>query len=143
MIYMYVITGILLLVFSIKPKHMERRNIYIVWITIICIELVADLFLWNIMEFYYFAGDVQFNFGVMLIKFLMAPIFGILFLNYMPNSFSHFIPYWLLWTVFTIFFEWTAVYFDYLTYTGWKLWYSAIFYAFIFPFLRWHYFYIR
>ncbi|MUK87755.1 hypothetical protein GMD78_04980 [Ornithinibacillus sp. L9] len=143
MIYMYVITGIILLVYLVITKHMERRTIYNVWVTIICIELVADLILWNIMELYYFAGDRQFDFGVMLIKFLTAPIFGILFLNYMPDSFSRFIAYWVLWTAFTIFFEWTAVYFDYITYTGWNLWYSSIFYILIFPFLRWHYYYVR
>ncbi|OLO37089.1 hypothetical protein BTR23_14245 [Alkalihalophilus pseudofirmus] len=143
MLYTYIVTGIVLLIFLIIPKTLQKRDVYVIWITIVCIELVADLFLWNIMGLYYFAGDERFSFGIMGIKLLASPSVGLLFLNYMPNRFSNFILYWLLWAIFSTFFEWTTVYFGYLTYTGWTLWYSFIFYALILLLLRWHYFYIK
>lgn len=117
---------------------------YMIWITVSYIEILLDLVLAvPILELYYFAGEQEVSPEAVGIKLIMAPLFALLFLNYMPRKFVRFIPYWLVWAAFSTLFEWTTIYFGYLTYTGWKLWYSAIFYTMIFPLIRWHYYYIK
>ncbi|UCZ53848.1 hypothetical protein LGQ02_03425 [Bacillus shivajii] len=107
------------------------------------VELVVDLYFDKVLGLYYFGGSNELNGGVLTIKLFTAPLFSIPFLNFMPQKFSRSIPYWLLWAAFSTFFEWTTVKFGYLTYTGWKIWWSAIFYLIIFPLVRWHYYYIK
>ncbi|KHF41456.1 hypothetical protein [Halalkalibacter okhensis] len=143
MLYVYLVTALLLLIIPFIPKKMQKKDIYIIWITVVCVEVIADLLLWNVMGLYYFAGDERLSVGVVLIKLLTAPMFGVLFINFMPKEFLRFIVYWLFWVAFSTFFEWTVVYSGYLTYTGWNLWFSAIFYLIIIPILRLHYYYIK
>ncbi len=142
-LYMTIVIAILIIFIWFMPKHMKRRDIYIIWISMSYVELVVDLYLDKVLDLYYFAGSNELNPGVLTIKLFTAPVFAIPFLNFMPNKISRFIPYWLLWAAFATFFEWTTVHFGYLTYTGWKLWYSAVFYTLIFPLVRWHYYYIK
>ncbi|WP_170885722.1 CBO0543 family protein [Bacillus alkalicellulosilyticus] len=117
---------------------------YIIWISFSFLEIVVDYYLGHTLELYHFAEEAEkLSLEAFTTKLFMSPLFAIPFLNFMPNKFSPFIPYWLLWAAFATFFEWTTVHTGYLTYTGWKLWYSAIFYTFIFPIVRWHYYYIK
>ncbi len=125
------------------PKKLDKRDILIIWISAAFTEIVIDLTLDKTLGFYYFGDSNELSGGVLLIKLFTAPLFALLYLNYMPHDFKRFIPYWIAWAGFATFFEWTTVYFDYLNYTGWKLWYSAIFYLFIVPVFRWYYLYIK
>lgn len=95
------------------------------------------------MGYYYFAGDKKISPEVVATKLIMAPLFGIIILNYMPKKISRFIPYWILLAAFSTFFEWTTIKFGYLTYKNWELWYSAVFYILIIPMLRWFYNYTK
>lgn len=143
MLYIYIVTALLLLILWFVPKHMERRDIFVVWIFVSYIEITVDLSLGHIMDLYYFAGEDKISPEALAVKMIMSPLFGILFLNFMPIKFIPFIPYWIFWGLFSTFFEWTTVYFGYLTYQNWKLWYSVMFYILIFPLIRWFYFYIK
>lgn len=143
MLYMTMVIIFLLIIVWFIPKRLHRKDIYTIWISMSYLEIVVDLYLAIVLDLYYFAGSKEIDPGALTIKLLSAPLFAVLFLNYMPNSYARFIPYWFIWAMFSTFFEWTTVYFGYLTYTGWKLGYSAIFYFFIFPFLRWHYLYTK
>ncbi|WP_373558553.1 CBO0543 family protein [Bacillus sp. FJAT-45350] len=117
---------------------------YIIWISFSFLEIVVDYYLGHVFELYHFAGEAdKLSPEAFTTKLFMSPLFAILFLNFMPKQTPRFILYWIGWVVFSTFFEWTTVYFDYLTYTGWKLWYSFIFYVLIFPIVRWHYLYIK
>ncbi|WP_078430051.1 CBO0543 family protein [Alkalihalobacterium alkalinitrilicum] len=143
MFYATIIVGVLLLVNWFIPKHLKRRDMVIIWISLSYLEIVVDFYLGYVLELYKFAGEPVVSPEAFTTKLFMSPLFTIPFLNFMPKSFSRFIPYWLLWAAFSTFFEWTTVYFGYLTYTGWKLWYSAIFYVLIFPLVRRFYYYIK
>lgn len=143
MIYTSIIIIVLLLFFWFMPKHMKRRDIFIIWIFLSYLEIVVDYYLAYVLELYYFAGDTAVNPKAFTTKLFMSPLFAIPFLNFMPRQLSHFIPYWFGWTVIATFFEWTTVYFGYLSYTGWHLGYSSIFYLLIFPVVRWTYYYIK
>ncbi|MDG5787106.1 hypothetical protein QA612_06340 [Evansella sp. AB-P1] len=144
MVYVSFVTFILILIVWFLPKNMQRRDMYMLWISIAFVEIVADILLAApILDLYYFAGENEVTPEAFVIKLIMAPLFGIIFFNYMPKSFKRFIPYWLFWVAFSTFYEWTTVLFGYLTYSGWKLTYSAIFYVLIIPIMRWHYFYIK
>lgn len=143
MLYITVVTVILLSVVWFMPKQMERRDILIIWITVSYIEIVVDLILGHIMGYYYFAGDKKISPEVVATKLIMAPLFGIIILNYMPKKVNRFIPYWFLWATFSTLFEWTTIKFGYLTYKNWELWYSAVFYILIIPVIRWFYYYTK
>ncbi|WP_216830603.1 hypothetical protein [Alkalihalobacterium elongatum] len=143
MIYASIVVAILLLINWFMPKHMKPRDMVIIWISLSWLEIVVDFYLGYVMELYYFGGTEQLSTAAFTVKLFMSPLFTIPFLNFMPKKFPRFVPYWLAWAAFSTFFEWTTVHFDYLTYTGWKSWYSAIFYIFIFPLVRWFYYYIR
>ncbi len=144
MVYVTIITVILLITVWFIPKRMQRKDMYITWITMAFVELELDIFLGSpVLGLYYFAGEDKVSPEALGIKLILGPLFGILFVNFMPKDFKKFIPYWIFWTAFSTFFEWTTVLFGYLTYTGWKLWYSAVFFALIIPLFRWHYLYTK
>ncbi len=143
MLYMTLVIIMLLIIIWFIPKYIDKRDIYIIWISMSFTEIVVDLYLDKVFDLYYFGGSNELHWGVLTIKLFTAPLFAILFLNFMPRKFKRFIPYWILWVAIATFFEWTTVQFGYLTYTGWKMWYSAIFYLGIFPIVRWHYYFIK
>ncbi len=140
---MIIVISILIIIIWFMPKHYKRRDMYIIWISMSFLEIVVDLYLGLLLGLYYFGSSTEVDIGPLTIKLFTAPLFAIIFLNYMPYQFSRFIPYWVAWAIFSTFFEWTTVYCGYLHYTGWKLSYSFMFYLLIFPLLRWHYYYIR
>jgi hypothetical protein len=125
------------------PKKMQTRDMVIIWISTSFTEIVVDLYLDKVFNLYYFAGSNELNAGVLTMKLFSAPVFAMPYLNFMPEKFTRYIPYWILWAAFCTLFEWTTIQFGYLTYTGWNLWYSAIFYIFILPLVRWYYYYIK
>ncbi|UCZ51513.1 hypothetical protein LGQ02_11565 [Bacillus shivajii] len=143
MLYSSIVVIVLLVIVWIMPKHLKRRDMVIIWITLSYLEIVVDYYLGYTFELYKFAGDSEVSPEAFTTKLFMAPLFTIPFLNYMPVNFKSFVPYWIAWAAFSTFFEWTTVQSGYLTYTGWKLWYSAIFYLLIFPLVRLYYYYIR
>ncbi|MEW9670078.1 hypothetical protein ABLT31_14640 [Ammoniphilus sp. 3BR4] len=103
-----------------------------IWITTSFIEILMDTILAvPLLDLYYFAGENKVSPEAVAIKLIMAPLFAITFLNFMPSNFTRFVSYWLLRASFSTFFEWTTIYFGYLTYNGWKLWDSAVFYVII------------
>ncbi|WP_408633609.1 hypothetical protein [Natronincola peptidivorans] len=115
----------------------------VIWITVSYLEITIDLYLGYFHELYYFSASPELSFGAVAIKLFMSPLFAIPFLNFMPKKSSSFIPYSIVWAIFATFYEWTTVYFGYLTYTGWRLWYSFIFYLLIFPIVRWFHLYTK
>jgi hypothetical protein len=142
-LYVYTVTGILLLIVYLMPKHMFRKDIYIIWFSVSFMEITLDIYLALILDLYYFVGDKSVSPEALALKLIMAPLFGVIFINFMPKKFLRFIPYWIGCAAFSTFFEWTTVVSGYLTYTGWKLWYSGVFYVLVCPLFRLHYKYIK
>lgn len=143
MIYVTVVTVLLVIIFIMMPKHMKTKDIVIMWLMISYVELVADLYLAQVLELYHFAGEKSVSPDALTIKLFIGPLFGIIFVNFMPKGFLAFIPYWIVWVVFSTFFEWTTSVFGYLQYTGWNLYLSLPFYVISIPITRKFYFYIK
>ncbi|SDY01987.1 hypothetical protein SAMN05421736_101154 [Evansella caseinilytica] len=144
MLYVSAVTILLAVIVWLMPKNMQRRDIYILWISVSFVEIIVDVTLGSpVFGLYYFAGEDKVSPEALGLKLIMAPLFGVIYFNYMPKRFLRFLPYWLIWAAFSTFFEWTTVYFGYLTYKNWNLWYSALFYFAAMPLMRWHYFYIK
>ncbi|WP_163536258.1 CBO0543 family protein [Gracilibacillus sp. YIM 98692] len=143
MLFVTIVTILLVIIAWFMPKRLTRTEIYIIFFTVSYIEIISDAIFGNIMDLYYFGGGEEISLEVLLIKVIMAPMYGIIFLNYMPERRSHFIIYWLVWVAFSTFYEWLTIVFGYLTYKNWTLWYSALFYLAAIPFFRWHFYFIR
>ncbi|ADU32215.1 hypothetical protein [Evansella cellulosilytica] len=143
MLYVTIVTILLAIFVWFLPKRLRRNDVLVIWITVSYVEIVADLILGLLLDLYYFAGENEVSAEALGIKLIMAPLFGIIFLHYMPKDFRRFIPYWLFWAVFSTFFEWTTSVFHYLTYTGWTPFYSFIFFLIIIPLFRVYYLYIK
>lgn len=143
MTYMIIVVAILLVYIWFMPKHLDRRDMLVIWISTSFTELVVDLYLDKGLNLYYFGASNELEIRVLTMKLFTAPVFGLIYLNFMPKNFKKFIPYWVGWAIFSTMFEWTTTYFGYLTYTGWHLFYSFIFYVAILPIVRWYYLYIK
>ncbi|MGY3718488.1 hypothetical protein ACWE42_23515 [Sutcliffiella cohnii] len=135
MLYMTIVIIIMAIVNWLMPKRMDRRDIIVLIISYV--EIVVDLYFDKVFHLYYFGESNVLSGAVLTMKLVTAPLFGIPYLNFMPEKFSRFIPYWLFWA------EWTTVHFGYLHYTGWKIWLSFLFYVLVIPIVRWFYYYIR
>lgn len=143
MLYVTLVTVLLAIIVWFMPKHVQRKDILVVWITVSYVEIVVDLYLGFFMDLYYFAGEREISIEALSIKLVMAPLFGVIFVNYLPKQWLHIILYWLLWIAFSTLFEWTTVLFDYLTYTGWNIWLSLIFYILIVPLFTVYFWYTK
>ncbi|MCT8137166.1 hypothetical protein H1D32_05070 [Anaerobacillus sp. CMMVII] len=141
--YTYIVTAILAILVWFMPKRMKRSDMLVIWIFVSYIEIVVDLFLGHLVGLYYFVGETQISPEALGLKLIMSPLFGIIFINFMPKKFLHFIPYWLVWVIISTVFEWTTVLSGYLTYSEWKLWYSFLFYIVAIPVTRWFYYYVK
>lgn len=143
MIYMISIMILLLIFVWFMPKRISLRDMVVIWITASYVEIVVDLYLDKVMKLYHFGASDELSVFALTTKLVSAPLFAIPFINFMPREFKRFIPYWIAWVVFSTFFEWTTTKFGYLTYTGWELWYSFIFYLFMLPLFRWFFLFIE
>ena len=143
MTYMIIVVVILILFIWFMPKKLDKRDMLIIWISTSYTEIVVDLYLDKGLDLYYFATSNELQIRVLTMKLFTAPLFGLIYLNFMPKDFKKFIPYWFGWAIFSTMFEWTTTYFGYLTYTGWHLLYSLLFYIAILPIVRWYYLYIK
>ena len=143
MTYMVIVVVILILFIWFMPKKLDKRDMLIIWISTSYTEIVVDLYLDKGLDLYYFATSNELQIRVLTMKLFTAPLFGLIYLNFMPKDFKKFIPYWFGWAIFSTMFEWTTTYFGYLTYTGWHLLYSLLFYIAILPIVRWYYLYIK
>ncbi|PQP88391.1 hypothetical protein CPT76_08430 [Paenibacillus sp. AR247] len=70
----------------------------------------------------------------MLAIIMYFPSVSFLFLNFFPfhKRMRFKMIYIIVWSVFSTSFEWLTLQTDFFYYNGWKLWYSAVLYPFIF-----------
>ncbi|WP_368857099.1 CBO0543 family protein [Neobacillus paridis] len=65
---------------------------------------------------------------------LYFPSISLLFLNFYPSEkkIVKKVLYIMLWSLFSVTFEWISMHTEFFYHNGWKLWYSAILYPIIF-----------
>lgn len=131
-----------LIIIWFMPKHLSRKEFYITWITMAAVTIYTDLTFGLVFDMYDFVSPDT-PLLDLFVQATLPPSFGIIFLNFMPKSLLHFIPYLLFVVLISLLYESLSVAFAFLIYKGWKLWYSAPFYFFGMIYLRWHLHYIR
>ncbi|WP_425435935.1 CBO0543 family protein [Metabacillus halosaccharovorans] len=97
------------------------------------LQLITDIYLEFKHNFYwYFSPGVDYI--TLWVVFWIYPSVNIIFLNFYPTNkkFSTSVYYILGWTLFALVYEWFAVNSSLFQYNGWKLWYSALIYPFLY-----------
>ncbi|WP_420850364.1 CBO0543 family protein [Peribacillus alkalitolerans] len=116
------------------PKHITKQEIYSTALFSLTLGLLSDITLDLKYDLYgYFEKGLQLK-GFLAIVGLF-PASGILFLNFYPQkkSLLHKIFYIIIWTVFCLLYEWTAIKSGFFYHNGWNFWYSTLSY----PILLW------
>lgn len=118
------------------PKRLSKIEIYASTMFALFLGTNTDLLLGRYFHLYSYFGK-----GIELKAFIgqylyFIPI-NILFLNFYPEPKGRKakIGYFLSWSIFSVCFEWIATQTVFFNYHGWKLWYSALAYPFIYVIL--------
>ncbi|MGM7724169.1 CBO0543 family protein [Metabacillus sp. Hm71] len=118
------------------PKRLSGIEMYSTTMFALFLGTNVDLLLEKYYKLYsYFKEGVEVK--AFLGQYLYFIPINLLFLNFYPlnKSIVSKAIYILGWTAFSVGFEWLAKETAFFQYTGWKLWYSAIAYPFIFTIL--------
>ena len=121
------------LVIYFMPKRISYFEMYTTSLFSTVLQLITDIYLEFKYNFYwYFSPGVDYI--TLWVVFWIYPSVSIIFLNFYPTSkkFSSSVFYILGWTLFAVVYEWIAVNTSLFHYNGWKLWYSAIIYPFLY-----------
>jgi hypothetical protein len=132
---LFSITSIIIFNFIafIITKSLTKHEIYTTSLFAYVLSSTTDLIFADKYHLYrYFDKGVQYMDIVAMIG--IYPAISIIFLNLFPykKGVMSKVLYILSWTIFSIAYEWTAEQTEFFTYTGWKLWYSALIYPFLF-----------
>jgi len=121
------------LVIYFMPKRISYFEMYTTALFSTVLQLITDIYLEFKYNFYwYFSPGVDYI--TLWVVFWIYPSVNIIFLNFYPTNkkFSTSVYYILGWTLFALVYEWFAVNSSLFQYNGWKLWYSALIYPFLY-----------
>lgn len=125
--------ALFLLIVTFMPKHLTLIEYYTTTAISIIIQLITDYILERIFGLYgYFTRGADWQ--SLLIIFFLYPPMNLIFLNFYPvtsNIFKKLI-YILSFSAFAVGYEFLTLKMHVFYYNGWKLWYSAALYPFIF-----------
>jgi hypothetical protein len=134
---------IIAVIFFVMPKRLTLQETYTTWIIVSLTAIISDIIFGVILDLYDLMKKPGPQFSDTFIEITLPACFGILYLNFMPKGTRKFILYCLSWVVFSVLYEQISRYFGYVTYKGWKVWYSVPYYMFACLFMRWHFWFIR
>lgn len=138
--YLYLLLTLIIILFM--PKRLTKVEIYVTWFVVALINLSSDLILSFVFHMYEL-GPKGVQLSVHFIELTLGATHGIIYLNFMPQHFKNYIPYFCAWLFYSVLLEFLLLSFEFLTYSGWHLWYSRIYYAFALLYTRWHLTFIR
>ena len=142
-IFLVVSYIILVIIILIIPKKLILQEIYMTFLAVSFHTLLADLIFADVIDLYDLMKHDGPQFSDLIIQITLPFLFGILYLNFMPNKKGRFILYLICWVIFSTIYEQISRYFGYIEYKGWKIIYSILFYIYACMFMRWHYTFIR
>lgn len=133
MVYVFVFFLFLDIVSFSVPKHLSRIEVYATSFFAYALGLTTDVVLDLHYDLYGYLSS-GFQWLSMLAIIMYFPSVSFLFLNFFPfhKRLRSKITYILIWSVFSVGIEWLTLQTDFFYYNGWKLWYSAVLYPFIF-----------
>jgi hypothetical protein len=105
------------------------------------VTIVSDLYFGEMLDLYDLMKPGP-QVSDMMIELTLPATFGIIYVNFMPKRIAKFIWYLIFWVVFSVLYEQLTRYFGYVTYKGWNVYYSFVFYIFACLFTRWYFFLI-
>jgi hypothetical protein len=118
------------------PKKIKKSEIYSTTIFALAFGMMTDEVLDLHYDLYgYFIKGFQWK-GFIGAILCFIPT-NILFLNFYPyhKNWKAKVMYTLVWSLFSLVFEWLTLQTDFFYHNGWKLWYSALAYPAIFQIL--------
>jgi len=136
----YIVLGLIIL---ITPKRLTKQEVYITWIIVSLLTLLSDLtfgLFWDKYDLMNSKGPEPLD---LIVEITLPALFGIIYVNFIPAGKRKFILYLLFWVAFSVGYEQISRVFGYISYKGWKVWYSIIFYLTVCLFMRWHSRFIR
>jgi len=133
----------LILAILLMPKRLNMQEIYITFLVVSFHTLLADLLFADIMDLYDVMEKNGPQYSDLFVQITLPALFGIIYLNFMPDKKMKFAIYLASWVIFSVFYEQISRHFNYLEYKGWKTWYSVLFYMYACTFMRWHIGFIR
>jgi hypothetical protein len=122
------------LIILLMPKHLSLIEYFTSSLLNIIIQLITDVyFQFSYHQYGYFSRN-QLDLQSWLIFFLIYPAINIIFINFYPVKRKALLKavYILAFSVFSVVYEWLSLKAGAFYYTGWKLWYSALFYPALF-----------
>lgn len=133
MVYVFVLFLFLIIVSFSVPKHLNRIEVYATSFFAYAFGLTTDVVFDLHYDLYGYLSP-GFQWLSMLAIIMYFPSVSFLFLNFFPfhKRLRSKITYILIWSVFSVGIEWLTLQTDFFYYNGWKLWYSAGLYPFIF-----------
>jgi len=133
MVYVFIFFIFFNLIAYFVPKRLTAYEIYATSLYAYAYGVTTDMVLSLHYNLYgYFQPGFQWL-GLLAI-IMYFPSISLLFLNFYPfdKNLKRKIIYILLWTAFSVIFEWRVVKTDFFYYNGWKLIYSTLVYPLIF-----------
>jgi len=120
------------------PKRLSKQKLYSTFGVLSAISLFTDITIGVVFDLFDYGTSPNIELSTHVIDATLAPLFGVVFANFMPREVKPFILYWIGWVLVSTIFEWIIVHVGFMTYKGWTLFYSFIVYMAIFWFIRWH-----
>lgn len=130
------------LIIWFMPKRLTRQEIYVSWGIAALLNLSTDV-IFDLYLRMYDLGPPGIQMSVHLMELTLGASYGVMFLNYMPEPIGRYLWYLVGWVAYSLLFEIVTIKIHFITYHGWKLWYSACVYIVVFLFLRWHLHFLR
>ncbi|MGS2777770.1 CBO0543 family protein [Robertmurraya sp. GLU-23] len=114
-------------------KRLTKIEIYATSVFALLFGITTDVIFdlhYNVNGYF----DKGFQWKKLLAVFMYFPAINLIFLNYYPwnKSVMKKLFYFLVWTLFSITFEWLCQKTYFFYYNGWRLWYSGLLYPLIF-----------
>jgi len=133
MVYIFLFFLLLIAASFSVPKNLSRIEIYATSFFAYSFGLTTDMVLDLHYNLYGYLSP-GFQWLALLGILMYIPSISFLFLNFFPvhRRLLSKITYILVWSAFSTGFEWLTLQTDFFYYDGWKLWYSALLYPFIF-----------
>lgn len=144
MVYIFICFVFFNIIAYFIPKKLSRVEMYATALFALNYGMLNDVLLdlhYNLYGYY----KPGFQWIEIIAIILYFPSINILYLNGYPyrKSIKIKLLYIAGWSVFATLFEWVAVHTNFFYYNGWKLWYSALMYPFIFIILSLNYWIVR
>lgn len=139
-ILLAILSWIVLLILADKKRIKEYIPAFLLSSVIgYSLDAVFDV---TLKSYFYYDPPLPNGILIMIMELFIGPVYGVLFIQYLPTNKNKYLPYIAGWTIFLLLFE--AVYHEtgLLLYYRWNYFYSTLTYLFTLILLIWQHHYL-